>query len=407
MKTEEYQRGYQDSLTHFQKKYNLSNKNVPVTLNQKRQNVQKDTQSKEVTPTNQNKEKENVILSWDKNNEASTSNVRKDKEVQSESHKKESQAKGQIENKGITAKEVEKQSYLLSLENEISKLKVSIPLTELVKNDKYKFQIAKMLKVDQMSDTVNFSDDELAILFGSTLEGSPKDSEIPPFYLSLKLHYFILHNVMLDSSASHNLMPKVIMEKLGLSITRPYHDIYSFDSRRVKCIGLIKDLLVSMDQIPAKNVLMDVVVVDIPPQFGMLLSRSWGTKLKGTLQLHFSYATIPVFGKLIKIYRKKKMKFMISNKEKPINQPIHGIHTDLDSLILYSDMSSIDDNSQLVQISEISYVVSSVYKVVIAEGKEKNEECLHPVSYLERIGEVVKKTECVEIASHPPKDKIV
>lgn len=37
---------------------------------------------------------------------------------------------------------------------------------------------------------------------------------------------------------------------------------------------------------------MDVVVVDIPPQFGMLLSRSWGAKLRGTLQLEFSYATI-------------------------------------------------------------------------------------------------------------------
>ena len=51
-----------------------------------------------------------------------------------------------------------------------------------------------------------------------------------------------------------------------------------------------------MDQIPTKNVLMDVVVADIPPRFGMLLSRSWGGKLKGTLQLDFSYATIPVFG---------------------------------------------------------------------------------------------------------------
>lgn len=76
---------------------------------------------------------------------------------------------------------------------------------------------------------------------------------------------------MLDSSAYHNLMPKAIMDKLGLSITRPYHDLYSFNSGRVKCLGLIKDLVVSLDQMPAKNVLMDVVVVDIPPRFGMFL----------------------------------------------------------------------------------------------------------------------------------------
>ena len=55
------------------------------------------------------------------------------------------------------------------------------------------------------------------------------------------------------------------MEKLGLDITHKYHDLYSFDSSRVYCIGLIKDLVVSLDQIPAKNVLMDVVIADVLP----------------------------------------------------------------------------------------------------------------------------------------------
>ena len=41
---------------------------------------------------------------------------------------------------------------------------------------------------------------------------------------------------------------------------------------------------------------MDVVVVDIPPKFVMLLSRSWAAKLKGDFQMDMSYATIPVFG---------------------------------------------------------------------------------------------------------------
>jgi hypothetical protein len=28
-------------------------------------------------------------------------------------------------------------------------------------------------------------------------------------------------------------MPKVVMEELGLDISRPYHDLYSFDSKKV------------------------------------------------------------------------------------------------------------------------------------------------------------------------------
>lgn len=101
----------------------------------------------------------------------------------------------------------------------------------------------------------------------------------------------------------------------------------------------------SLDQIPAKNVLMDVVVANIPPWFGMLLSRLWGAELKGTLQLDFSYATIPVFGQLRKLYREKKMKYMITSNEKPLNHPINVVHIDLESFVLYSDSSLNDVDS--------------------------------------------------------------
>ena len=84
----------------------------------------------------------------------------------------------------------------------------------------------------------------------------------------------VVHNGMLDSGASHNLMPKRVVESLGLEMTRPYKDLYSFDSRRVKCLGLIKDMVVTLNKLPTKTIVMDVVVADIPPKFGMLLSRS-------------------------------------------------------------------------------------------------------------------------------------
>ena len=82
------------------------------------------------------------------------------------------------------------------------------------------------------------------------------------------------------------------MDRLGLEITQPYGDLYSFDSRKVKCVGMIKDLVVNLAQIPMKSILMDVVFVDITPKYGMLLSRSWGAKLGGSLQLDMEYTTI-------------------------------------------------------------------------------------------------------------------
>jgi hypothetical protein len=70
-------------------------------------------------------------------------------------------------------------------------------------------------------------------------------------------------------------MPKIVMDELGLEITNAYHDLYSFDSRKVQCLGVIKYLVVTLFQLPMKSVVMDIVVVDVPPKFGMLLSISW------------------------------------------------------------------------------------------------------------------------------------
>ena len=100
---------------------------------------------------------------------------------------------------------------------------------------------------------------------------------------------------MLDSGSSHNLTPKAVMEKLNLDITRPYKGLLSFDSSQVKCLRLIKELCVTLVQCPTKSIIMDIVVADIHPKYGMLLSHSWGEKLQGSIQLDMSHATISVF----------------------------------------------------------------------------------------------------------------
>ena len=82
---------------------------------------------------------------------------------------------------------------------------------------------------------------------------------------------------------------------------------------------------------------MDIVVADIPPKYGMLLSCSWGAKLQGSLQLDMSYATIFIFGQPRKLYRETSMKYMVSSEEKPQNFPIYSIHSDMDSFILFND----------------------------------------------------------------------
>jgi len=66
---------------------------------------------------------------------------------------------------------------------------------------------------------VNVEDDQPQMIFGLASNGESPDSDVPLFYISVRLHDFVLHNAMFDSGASHNLMPKTIMDKLGLDIT--------------------------------------------------------------------------------------------------------------------------------------------------------------------------------------------
>lgn len=161
-----------------------------------------------------------------------------------------------------------------SIENEIAKIKISIPLTKLVCQYVYRSQVFKALNIGENTHTVNLNDYKSNLMFGPEVEGKFQEGGVPPFYVSLNIHDKILHNAMLDLGASHNIMPKVFMEKLGLEITRPYKDMYSFDSSRVKCLGLIKYLCVTLAQIPAKSLVMDIVVADIPPKYDMILSWS-------------------------------------------------------------------------------------------------------------------------------------
>ena len=137
-----------------------------------------------------------------------------------------------------------------NLQNELSNIKIYVPFNELLRNTEYRNTITKMVKSqgEWQSDILELNDDNPAISFGPKIENM-EGEEVPPFYLSLNVHGKVVHNAMLDSGASHNLMPKGVVESLGLEVTRPYKDLYSFDSKRVKCLILIKDMVVTLKQI--------------------------------------------------------------------------------------------------------------------------------------------------------------
>ena len=66
------------------------------------------------------------------------------------------------------------------------------------------------------------------------------------------------------------------------------------DSRPVESKGIIENLNMKLAAYPEIEINMNVLVLDIPDTWGMLLSREWVAKLGGSIQMDLSYATIPI-----------------------------------------------------------------------------------------------------------------
>jgi hypothetical protein len=152
-----------------------------------------------------------------------------------------------VKNPTLEVKEILKSPSSFNFKSEIQKIKIPVPFLELIKNEEFKRYLSKILQPEPSSnstESVNLQDEKTTTILGPLIED--KDDSSSPFYTSLNIHDKVMHNCLMDSGASHNLMPKIVMDDLGLEITKTYHDLYSFDSRKVKCLGVIKDLLVTL-----------------------------------------------------------------------------------------------------------------------------------------------------------------
>jgi hypothetical protein len=95
-----------------------------------------------------------------------------------------------------------------------------VPLTELIKHDKFKKCFSELLQIEASclpTNSINLQDKNPAVVLGPMVED--RDDSSPPFYTSLNIHDKVLHNCLMDSGASHDVMPKTVMEELGLEVT--------------------------------------------------------------------------------------------------------------------------------------------------------------------------------------------
>ena len=80
-------------------------------------------------------------------------------------------------------------------------------------------------------------------------------------------------------------MTRKVTERLNLKTTRPYRYVCAMDSREVDVVGIILNHQVRLAKYPAIHIAIDILVIDGPDKWGMLLSRKWAATLGGWIQM--------------------------------------------------------------------------------------------------------------------------
>jgi hypothetical protein len=156
--------------------------------------------------------------------------------------------------------------------DDLSKLRITLPFTEVVKIPQQRENILKLL--DEPAKRIEAV---IANLKQSQNTSTMKlRGKVPPFYSSIENHDVVLHNCLVDSGSIDNIMPLVVMESLGMSCTKYYEigeRIYAIDSRKVPTYGEIKDFYAWITTAPHIITVFNIVVVDLPPAYRVVFGR--------------------------------------------------------------------------------------------------------------------------------------
>ena len=139
----------------------------------------------------------------------------------------------------------------------------------------------------------------------------------PPFLLTLEILNHNVHNCLVDSGSSVNVMPLAVCEKINGKPKPTTWEVTQLDRTNVKVVGEMEDVLIRLSTNEKICQYIDIVVVDIPDVYGLILNQDWSARLKGYFASDWSHLWLPHKGSpnQIKILREHYMKHNITQLE--------------------------------------------------------------------------------------------
>ena len=98
-------------------------------------------------------------------------------------------------------------------------------------------------------------------------------SRTPPFLLTLEMLNHKLHNYLVDSGSSVNVMPLAVCKKINGQRKPTAWEVTQLDRTSVKVVGEMENVLIHLSANNKICQFIDIVVADIPEAYGIVLSR--------------------------------------------------------------------------------------------------------------------------------------
>ena len=117
-------------------------------------------------------------------------------------------------------------------------------------------------------------------------------------------------------------MPLSICKKFNVFPIKNDKHVIQLDRTQFKVIGELRDVMIRISIHPTFVQVIDIIVVDIPEAYGILLSRDWFEKLNRYFSTDWAHLWLPLKGyeNMIRIDMERYLKHTVTDLETP-NEP--------------------------------------------------------------------------------------
>jgi len=131
----------------------------------------------------------------------------------------------------------------------------------------------------------------------AVLIGDISNSHTPSFLLTYEIYNRNLHNFLIYSGASSNIMLASVCSKLNIEPQKSAVHIVQLDRNTVQVLGEINLVTIRLSADPRVVQRIDILIADIPKFYGLIISRDWSENLHSYISTDWSHKWLPYKGK--------------------------------------------------------------------------------------------------------------